>query len=226
MEVHWDNRRLDNNGDAIVDGNGTSILVDKNGKAYVDNAGNPMFINKYWKTTREDVVTNGINEAKYYLTTASRAKVLVSEKDNLPILDAEGNPTILDSTGTRMTTTKDGMFQNGYIGKDDSNQNVFKIGSTNGIKVRQVLDAEGRPILRGGSIPGLAAFILPSGVKTTSLETVNGKKKLFDTTDGKHEEITRDFYGNSILWTDGSVDGRVSATDTLKFTNPNKNLLN
>ncbi len=222
MEVHWDNRRLDNNGDAIVDGNGTSILVDKNGKAYVDNAGNPMFINKYWKTTREDVVTNGINEAKYYLTTASGAKVLVSEKDNLPILDAEGNPTILDSTGTRMTTTKDGMFQNGYIGKDDSNQNVFKIGSTNGIKVRQVLDAEGRPILRGGSIPGLAAFILPSGVKTTSLETVNGKKKLFDTTDGKHEEITRDFYGNSILWTDGSVDGRVSATDTLKFTNPNK----
>ena len=222
MEVHWDNRRLDNNGDAIVDGNGTSILVDKNGKAYVDNVGNPMFINKYWKTTREDVVTNGINEAKYYLTTASRAKVLVSEKDNLPILDAEGNPTILDSTGTRMTTTKDGMFQNGYIGKDDSNKNVFKIGSTNGIKVRQVLDAEGRPILRGGSIPGLAAFILPSGVKTTSLETVNGKKKLFDTTDGKHEEITRDFYGNSILWTDGSVDGRVSATDTLKFTNPNK----
>ena len=222
MEVHWDNRRLDNNGDAIVDGNGTSILVDKNGKAYVDNAGNPMFINKYWKTTREDVVTNGINEAKYYLTTASGAKVLVSEKDNLPILDAEGNPTILDSTGTRMTTTKDGMFQNGYIGKDDNNQNVFKIGSTNGIKVRQVLDAEGRPILRGGSIPGLAAFILPSGVKTTSLETVNGKKKLFDTTDGKHEEITRDFYGNSILWTDGSVDGRVSATDTLKFTNPNK----
>ena len=222
MEVHWDNRRLDNNGDAIVDGNGTSILVDKNGKAYVDNAGNPMFINKYWKTTREDVVTNGINEAKYYLTTASGAKVLVSEKDNLPILDAEGNPTILDSTGTRMTTTKDGMFQNGYIGKDDNNQNVFKIGSTNGIKVRQVLDAEGRPILRGGSIPGLAAFILPRGVKTTSLEVVNGKKKLFDTTDGKHDEITRDFYGNSILWTDGSVDGRVSATDTLKFTNPNK----
>ena len=222
MEVHWDNRRLDNNGDAIVDGNGTSILVDKNGKAYVDNAGNPMFINKYWQTTREDVVTNGITEAKYYLTTASGAKVLVSEKDNLPILDAEGNPTILDSTGTRMTTTKDGMFQNGYIGKDDNNQNVFKIGSTNGIKVRQVLDAEGRPILRGGSIPGLAAFILPSGVKTTSLETVNGKKKLFDTTDGKHEEITRDFYGNSILWTDGSVDGRVSATDTLKFSNPNK----
>ena len=222
MEVHWDNRRLDNKGDAIVDGNGTSILVDKNGKAYVDNAGNPMFINKYWKTTREDVVTNGINEAKYYLTTASGAKVLVSEKDNLPILDAEGNPTILDSTGTRMTTTKDGMFQNGYIGKDDNNQNVFKIGSTNGIKVRQVLDAEGRPILRGGSIPGLAAFILPRGVKTTSLEVVNGKKKLFDTTDGKHEEITRDFYGNSILWTDGSVDGRVSATDTLKFSNPNK----
>ena len=222
MEVHWDNRRLDNNGDAIVDGNGTSILVDKNGKAYVDNAGNPMFINKYWKTTREDVVTNGINEAKYYLTTASGAKVLVSEKDNLPILDAEGNPTILDSTGTRMTTTKDGMFQNGYIDKDDNNQNVFKIGSTNGIKVRQVLDAEGRPILRGGSIPGLAAFILPRGVKTTSLEVVNGKKKLFDTTDGKHDEITRDFYGNSILWTDGSVDGRVSATDTLKFSNPNK----
>ncbi len=226
MEVHWDNRRLDNNGDAIVDGNGTSILVDKHGKAYVDNAGNPMFINKYWKTTREDVVTNGITEAKYYLTTASGAKVLVSEKDNLPILDADGNPTILDSTGTRMTTTKDGMFQNGYMDKvkDENNKdiNVFKIGSTNGIKVRQVLDAEGRPILRGGSMPGLAAFILPSGVKTTSLETVDGKKKLFDTTDGKHEEITRDFYGNSILWTDGSVDARVSATDTLKFTNPNK----
>ena len=220
MEVHWDNRRLDNKGDAIVDGNGTSILVDKNGKAYVDNTGNPMFINKYWKTTREDVETNGVTEAKYYLTTASGAKVLVSEKDNLPILDADGNPTILDSTGTRMTTTKDGVFQNGYI--DKKNNNVFTIGETNDIKVRQVLDAEGRPILRGGSIPGLAAFILPRGVKTTSLEVVNGKKKLFDTTDGKHEEITQDFYGNSILWTDGSVDGRVSATDTLKFSNPNK----
>ena len=220
MEVHWDNRRLDNKGDAIVDGNGTSILVDKNGKAYVDNTGNPIFINKYWKTTREDVETNGVTEAKYYLTTASGAKVLVSEKDNLPILDADGNPTILDSTGTRMTTTKDGVFQNGYI--DKKNNNVFTIGETNDIKVRQVLDAEGRPILRGGSIPGLAAFILPRGVKTTSLEVVNGKKKLFDTTDGKHEEITQDFYGNSILWTDGSVDGRVSATDTLKFSNPNK----
>ena len=220
MEIHWDNRRLDSKGDAIVDGNGTSVLVDKNGNPYVDAAGNPMFINNKQTPTREDVVENGITEAKYYLTTASGAKVLVAEKDHMPVLDADGNPTILDSTGTRMTTTKEGLFRSTEV-----DRNGIKI------KTREILDAEGRPILQGSAaMKGLEAFILPSGVKTFEIEYIGDpakhKRRYFDTTDGKHEEIKKDFYDRSIMW-GSEVDGRLAKEGgddraTLKFKNPDK----
>ena len=219
MEIHWDNRRLDSKGDAIVDGNGTSVLVDKHGNPYVDAAGNPMFINNKQTPTREDVEDNGITEAKYYLTTASGAKVLVSEKDHMPVLDADGNPTILDSTGTRMTTTREGLFTS-----TETERNGVKI------KTREILDGEGRPILQGSAaMKGLEAFILPSGVKTFEVEYINGnkgKRKYYDTTDGKHEEITKDFYGRSIMY-GSEVDGRLAKEGddpraTLKFKNPDK----
>ena len=220
MEIHWDNRRLDSKGDAIVDGNGTSVLVDKNGNPYVDATGNPMFINNKQTPTRENVVENGITEAKYYLTTASGAKVLVSEKDHMPVLDADGNPTILDSTGTRMTTTKEGLFRSTEV-----DRNGIKI------KTREILDAEGRPILQGSAaMKGLEAFILPSGVKTFEIEYIgnpaNHKRRYFDTTDGKHEEIKKDFYGRSIMY-GSEVDGRLAKEGgddraTLKFKNPDK----
>ena len=219
MEIHWDNRRLDSKGDAIVDGNGTSVLVDKHGNPYVDAAGNPMFINNKQTPTREDVEDNGITEAKYYLTTASGAKVLVSEKDHMPVLDADGNPTILDSTGTRMTTTREGLFTS-----TETERNSVKI------KTREILDGEGRPILQGSAaMKGLEAFILPSGVKTFEVEYINGnkgKRKYYDTTDGKHKEITKDFYGRSIMY-GSEVDGRLAKEGddpraTLKFKNPDK----
>ena len=220
MEIHWDNRRLDSKGDAIVDGNGTSVLVDKNGNPYVDAAGNPMFINYKQTPTREDVVENDITEAKYYLTTASGAKVLVAEKDHMPVLDADGNPTILDSTGTRMTTTKEGLFRSTEV-----DRNGIKI------KTREILDAEGRPILQGSAaMKGLEAFILPSGVKTFEIEYIGDpakrNRRYFDTTDGKHEEIKKDFYGRSIMW-GSEVDGRLAKEGgddraTLKFKNPDK----
>ena len=220
MEIHWDNRRLDSKGDAIVDGNGTSVLVDKNGNPYVDAAGNPMFINNKQTPTREDVVENDITEAKYYLTTASGAKVLVAEKDHMPVLDADGNPTILDSTGTRMTTTKEGLFRSTEV-----DRNGIKI------KTREILDAEGRPILQGSAaMKGLEAFILPSGVKTFEIEYIGDpakrNRRYFDTTDGKHEEIKKDFYGRSIMW-GSEVDGRLAKEGgddraTLKFKNPDK----
>ncbi|MDK7204141.1 YSIRK-type signal peptide-containing protein, partial [Streptococcus sp. UMB1203] len=219
MEIHWDNRRLDSKGDAIVDGNGTSVLVDKHGNPYVDAAGNPMFINNKQTPTREDVEDNGITEAKYYLTTASGAKVLVSEKDHMPVLDADGNPTILDSTGTRMTTTREGLFTS-----TETERNGVKI------KTREILDGEGRPILQGSAaMKGLEAFILPSGVKTFEVEYINGnkgKRKYYDTTDGKHKEITKDFYGRSIMY-GSEVDGRLAKEGddpraTLKFKNPDK----
>ena len=219
MEIHWDNRRLDSKGDAIVDGNGTSVLVDKHGNPYVDAAGNPMFINNKQTPTREDVEDNGITEAKYYLTTASGAKVLVSEKDHMPVLDADGNPTILDSIGTRMTTTREGLFTS-----TETERNGVKI------KTREILDGEGRPILQGSAaMKGLEAFILPSGVKTFEVEYINGnkgKRKYYDTTDGKHQEITKDFYGRSIMY-GSEVDGRLAKEGddpraTLKFKNPDK----
>ena len=219
MEIHWDNRRLDSKGDAIVDGNGTSVLVDKHGNPYVDAAGNPMFINNKQTPTREYVEDNGITEAKYYLTTASGAKVLVSEKDHMPVLDADGNPTILDSTGTRMTTTREGLFTS-----TETERNSVKI------KTREILDGEGRPILQGSAaMKGLEAFILPSGVKTFEVEYINGnkgKRKYYDTTDGKHKEITKDFYGRSIMY-GSEVDGRLAKEGddpraTLKFKNPDK----
>ena len=205
MEVHWDNRRVDDNGKAIEDSNRSLVLLDKNGNTYIDSKGNPIFINTNAEPTRTTVVENGQQVVKFYYETADGYKVFVSDKTHSPIYDENGeHPSIQDANGNKITTVAEGRVV------------TLADGS------RQILDVEGRKILSGISGDTLrATFILPAGVKTFAFEPLpNDKTKrlLYDTTDGKHDQITRDYYGRSIMYSATEVDGRLAWTDSNKTT--------